>query len=111
MIALLLFALQAQPAAPVPDRYDGRMTVTYMPIYCHSPRCPPGNYSIAIPGRPRVTVRTVVYAPPPGVATPGRAQGDGVNIEGSVTFARDAAGRAIEARIVPRRVASGLWKP
>lgn len=110
MIALLLFALQLQPAAPVPDRHDGKMTVTYMPIYCRVAPCPPGSYSIAIPGRPRVTVKTVSYAPPPGVAAPGHAQGDGVSIEGAVTFVRDDAGRT-EARIVPRRIAPGLWKP
>ncbi|ATY31152.1 hypothetical protein [Sphingomonas psychrotolerans] len=112
MIAPFLLALQVFPASgPAPERYDGKMTVTYVPIYCNRAPCPPGNFSIQMSGHPRVSVKTLHYEPPPGVQAPGRRQGDGVSIEGSVTFVRNAQGRAAEAVIVPRRVADGLWKP
>lgn len=113
MIALLLLALQTFPGggSPAPARYDGKMTVTYVPIYCSRAPCQPGRFSIQMTGHPRVTVTTLRYTAVPGVPTPGRSQEDGVSIDGVATFVRDGQGRATEAVIAPRRIVSGLWKP
>lgn len=119
MNLLLLLALQAQSPpprppiqsnpAPLPERYDGKMTISFMRIVCIRAPCPSGNSMIKIAGRPGIAVRNVRYTSPlPKLSA---AASDGLNIEGVVTFQPSPDGRGIEAEITPRRVVSGLWKP
>lgn len=112
--AALILAQQAV-AQPLPSKldYDGRFTVTYHPIMCNVPPCPPGSYAIVAENRRIGTARRLEIDPATAaelrkVLDDTRPYYTGLSIDGHLQLSQD---ESRTATILARRAIPGQWKP